>query len=77
MCKYLAIAEHSMCHPGLPGPHDESHDGSPGFVAFHRAKSKLLLLNEWDTTSGTLTIFPYLLYLVVSKNNEPFYIGNY
>jgi len=43
--KYLAIAEHSMCQPGLPGPHDESQEGSPGFDAFHRAKSKLLLLN--------------------------------
>jgi len=63
-----------MCHPGLPGPHDESHEGSPGFVAFHRAKSKLLLLNVCGTISGTLTILPYLLYLVVSKNNEPFYI---
>lgn len=66
-----------MCHPGRPGPHGDSHEGSPGFSAFHRAKSRLLLLNEWDKTSGTLTNFPYFLYLVVSKNNEPFYIGNY
>lgn len=74
---YLAMAEHSMCQPGLPGPHNESQDGSPGFAAFHRAKSKLLFLNECRVTSGTGTNFPYLLYLVVSKNNEPFYMENY
>ena len=34
-----AIAEHSMCHPGRPLPHGESHDGSPGFDIFHKAKS--------------------------------------
>lgn len=73
---YLAIAEHSICHPGLPGPHGESHEGSPGFAAFHKAKSRLLFLNECGTTSGTLINFPYLLYLVVLKNNEPFYIEN-
>ncbi len=28
-----------MCHPGRPGPHGESHAGSPGFAAFHSAKS--------------------------------------
>jgi hypothetical protein len=28
-----------MCQPGLPGPHRESHAGSPGFAAFHSAKS--------------------------------------
>lgn len=36
---HLAIAEHSMCHPGRPLPHGESHAGSPGRDAFHRAKS--------------------------------------
>ena len=34
-----AIAEHSICHPGLPLPHGESQLGSPGFDAFQRAKS--------------------------------------
>ncbi len=34
-----AIAEHSICHPGLPLPHGESHDGSPSLDCFHRAKS--------------------------------------
>ena len=33
------IAEHSMCQPGRPGPHGESHAGSPGFAAFQSAKS--------------------------------------
>ena len=28
-----------MCHPGRPGPHGESHSGSPGFAAFQSAKS--------------------------------------
>lgn len=74
---YLAIAEHSICQPGLPGPHDEFQEGSPGFAAFHRAKSRLLFLNECCMISGKGTNFPYLLYLVVSKNNEPLYIGNY
>jgi hypothetical protein len=34
-----AIAEHSICHPGLPEPHGESHDGSFSFDFFQRAKS--------------------------------------
>lgn len=34
-----AMTEHSMCHPGRPGPHGEGQDGSPGFDAFHNAKS--------------------------------------
>ncbi len=33
------MAEHSMCHPGRPGPQGESHAGSPGFAAFQSAKS--------------------------------------
>ncbi len=28
-----------MCHPGRPRPHGASQAGSPGFEAFHRAKS--------------------------------------
>ena len=28
-----------MCQPGRPGPHGLSHEGSPGFAAFHSAKS--------------------------------------
>ncbi len=34
-----AMAEHSMCQPGRPRPHGDSHTGSPGLAAFHSAKS--------------------------------------
>lgn len=34
-----AIAEHSMCQPGLPLPHGESQAGSPALLFFHNAKS--------------------------------------
>ena len=35
-----AIAEHSICQPGRPRPHGASHAvSSPGFWAFHSAKS--------------------------------------
>lgn len=34
-----AITEHSMCQPGRPRPHGESHQGSPSFDLFQRAKS--------------------------------------
>ena len=43
MTAYLAIAEHSICQPGRPSPQGDSQKGSPGFLAFHRAKSWLLL----------------------------------
>ena len=36
---FMLIAEHSMCQPGRPGPQGLSHDGSPGFERFQRAKS--------------------------------------
>jgi hypothetical protein len=28
------MAEHSMCHPGRPGPQGEGHDGSPSLADF-------------------------------------------
>ena len=38
---FSAIAEHSMCQPGRPGPQGESHSvSSCAFVAFQRAKSR-------------------------------------
>lgn len=43
--KYLAIVEHSMCHPGLPCPQGDSQWGSCGLDAFHRAKSLGSLLS--------------------------------
>ena len=40
----MDIAEHSMCQPGRPGPHGSGQEGSPGFAAFHRAKSSAIAL---------------------------------
>ena len=37
---FIAIAEHSMCQPGRPGPQGLSQCGSPGFAPFQRAKSR-------------------------------------
>ncbi len=44
------MAEHSMCQPGRPSPHGESHAGSPGFAAFHSAKSIGLRLASSTST---------------------------
>ena len=44
------IATHSMCHPGRPGPQGLSQVGSPGFAAFHRAKSKGSCLSSSEVT---------------------------
>ena len=39
--RYLvAMAEHSRCQPGRPGPQGVSQDGSPGLAPFHSAKSR-------------------------------------
>ena len=38
------MAEHSRCHPGRPAPQGVGHEGSPGFAAFHKAKSRGSLL---------------------------------
>ena len=35
-----AITEHSMCQPGRPEPQGDSQNGSPGLLAFHKAKSR-------------------------------------
>lgn len=43
---YLAIAEHSMCHPGRPFPQGDSQNGSPGFTAFHKTKSSGFCFSE-------------------------------
>ena len=38
---FFDMAEHSICHPGLPIPHGDSHAISlSSFLAFHKAKSK-------------------------------------
>ena len=41
---YSIIAEHSICHPGLPYPHGESQPGRLFSTDFHRAKSAALRL---------------------------------
>ncbi len=33
------MTTHSVCHPGRPAPHGDSHDGSPGLAFFHSTKS--------------------------------------
>ena len=33
------MTEHSICHPGRPGPQGDGHEGSPDFEAFQSAKS--------------------------------------
>ena len=49
-----AIAEHSMCQPGRPLPHGESHCvSSPSFVAFQRAKSRPSSLSGFGSCSST------------------------
>ncbi len=39
---HLAMAEHSICHPGRPLPHGDSQNGSPALDFFHSAKSLAL-----------------------------------
>ena len=62
-----------MCQPGLPGPQGESQAGSPGFAAFHRAKSMGLSFCSLTSmrapairsSRGWWESFPYSLNLVV------------
>ena len=44
------IAEHSMCQPGRPGPTATPTSGSPGFAAFHSAKSTGLRFSSSTST---------------------------
>jgi hypothetical protein len=51
---FSAIAEHSMCQPGRPRPHGESHHvSSPGLFAFHSAKSRGSSLSGFGSCSST------------------------
>jgi hypothetical protein len=34
------MTTHSVCQPGRPGPHGESHVGSPGLAFFQSTKSR-------------------------------------
>ena len=49
----LDIAEHSMCHPGLPYPHGDDHPGSLPEDGFHKTKSRGFFLSSF-----TLTLYP-------------------
>ena len=48
---FPAIAEHSRCQPGRPGPNGVLHAGSPGLTDFQRAKSRGSFLRESPTES--------------------------
>ncbi len=56
--RYLpAIAEHSMCQPGRPGPQGEFQAavaGSPALVAFHSAKSRGSRLPRSSTSAPVI-----------------------
>ena len=63
----MDIAEHSMCQPGKPSPHGESHFMSrPAPAAFHSAKSATLRLagsvsrSRWPSRSLS-NVFPLSL----------------
>lgn len=69
-----AIAEHYMCHPGLPSPHWDFQVGYPGFAAFHRAKSSLFFFSFFSSTysayvsaSFILLSLPYLNFFLYSS----------
>lgn len=51
--RYLcAMAEHSRCQPGRPGPQGVFQLGSPSFAAFHMAKSRGSRLPVSPSPSG-------------------------
>ena len=50
------IAEHSMCQPGRPLPHGDSHSGSPGLLAFHSAKSLGLFFSEVNSSCSAASL---------------------
>ena len=53
-----AIAEHSMCQPGRPGPHGESQlVSSPSLVAFQSAKSSGSSLRSAPSTPSPWSIW--------------------
>ena len=51
---FSAIAEHSMCQPGRPRPHGESHHvSSPSLFAFQSEKSRGSRLRGFGSCSST------------------------
>ena len=51
------MTTHSVCHPGRPGPHGESHDGSPALAAFQSTKSMGARLPRSSSTSTRAPTF--------------------
>jgi hypothetical protein len=55
----FAIAEHSICQPGRPSPQGDGQRasaGSPGFAAFHSAKSAGSLFPASTSTRAPATM---------------------
>ena len=73
---FSLIAEHSICHPGLPLPQGLSHPGSLDFDGFQRTKSDELLLKLSTSTRDPAIIsskffpesWPYFENLLAENN---------
>src|SRR4051794_7195889 len=55
----LAMTEHSRCQPGMPGPHGDGHDGSPGLADFQSAKSEAERLPSFPVKDPVKGAFSY------------------
>ena len=63
-----AIAEHSMCQPGRPRPHGESHDvSSPSLCAFQSAKS-----SGSSFRSAPSTPSPWSIWSTSRRDSSPY-----
>ena len=67
------IAEHSICHPGLPFPHGLSQLGSPSLANFQSAKSLWSLFPE--PVLSTLPPAPFLTMSNVCPVSTPYFSG--
>ena len=54
----VAMAEHSMCQPGRPGPRAVSQNCSPGLAAFQRAKSRAASFSYSSTSTRAPSSMP-------------------
>ena len=62
----VAITKHSVCQPGRPGPHGESHAGSPSLEGFHKTKSSGFFLKL-----ATFTLLPAICSSLFLLDKEP------
>ena len=60
------IAEHSVCHPGLPMPHGDSQPGCTPVLGFHKTKSAGSFLK-----SATSTLLPAICSSLILFDNLP------